>query len=519
MFRQAGIFSIVILLLATSCHQPDTALPVNSSEPEKGIEKTFDSPVVLFIYPADTQADSLKQAMGADRYFAQSDRKGAEFTTVRRLAENQHLATFSGNPGKYRFITQEGIIIDMDLSRMNQSWKVIFFNGLDAPMLADPDKAGELIFRTGNTRNERNKVKSGNTKKTATQNATEISPPIKPDRGVKGIAGQKETTIRLVISPGQSLPPLRDASGNFRIVNSYISPHHRFWLYFDNDMFSNTDRYYTNGVVLGYSAPGLTTWALNRLMIGRNRHSVVHSAISLHHGMFTPLTTKEQPTLSSDRPYASTLYLRYSQTSEDALAGIRLTSAIEAGLIGDAALGQLLQRSVHAGIPTNDEPLGWETQIKNDLVLNYLLDIQKQLHKSRNAEIYAEGSVSAGTLHTNAAMGINAVAGVFTSGLTPLPKAYDQLSKPAGSWQYGINGGLELRMIGYNATLQGGLFNKENVYALKPEEIERLVAAFHMGIFVNYRKFGINLSQYYLSREFREGKQHFWGQIGVQYGL
>jgi len=523
MFRQAGIFLIVLLLMASSCRQPDTPLPANTTlQPptiHKDIDQTFDSPVIVFIYPDNAQINSLKKTLGTDNYFALSDKNGAEFAKIRLLAKNQKLATFSGNPGTYRFITQEGAIIDMDLSRMTQSWKVIVFNGIDAPMLANPGNASQLLFQDSQNSQKKNRVNAGNTKTDAPSSITEISPPARADREVGAIAEKKETTIRLLIFPGQAPPPLRDASSGIRIVNSYISPNHRFWLNFDNDMFSNTDRYYTNGVVLGYTAPGLTNWSINRLMIARNRNSIVHSSLSLHHGIFTPLTTKEQPTLSNDRPYSSTLYLRYSQTSEDALAGIRFTTAIEAGVIGDAALGQLLQRSVHAGIPTNDEPLGWETQIKNDLVLNYSVGIQKQLLKSRNAEVYAEGSASAGTLHTRGTIGVNAVAGLFRPNLTPLPDQYDKLSKAAGPWQVGIRGGMELRMIGYDATLQGGLFNKDNVYALKPEEMDRLVAAIHLGLFANYRKLGISLSQYYLSPEFREGREHFWGQIGVQYGL
>ncbi|NTW26618.1 MAG: lipid A deacylase LpxR family protein, partial [Lentimicrobium sp.] len=412
--------------------------------------------------------------------------------------------------------------IEMNLKQVAFPWKVIIFNGKDAPVLAKPEEAARLFqMAMGiSSGDQKRKSTSGNpTLSTPDTSFFKTQEPVKDARELNELSDLKETTLRLLIYPGQPAPPARDETSDIRVVSSYISPHHRFWLFFDNDMFSNTDRYYTNGVVLGYTAPGLTSWGLNRLMINMNSSSVVHSSLSLHHNMFTPLTTKEPPPLVNDRPYASTLYVRFSQVSENAGNGIRISSALEAGVIGDIALGRYFQRSVHSGLPSNDEPIGWETQIQNDLVLNYQIDIQKQLILSPDIEVYAEGTLNAGTLHTNASMGINAVAGFFSPGLTPVPQNYEQLTTNESPWKYGINGGLEFRMIAYDATLQGGLFNKNNIYALKPNEIERLVAAIHLGLFAKYRKLGINISQYYLSPEFKEGRQHFWGQIGLLYGL
>jgi len=521
MYKWAGILFLMLLLSISSCRQHEMPVPdVNSPlqlNSEAAVIRTFDAPVVVFIYPDESHSDSLRKALGDDQYFALSDKNGAEFSKIRQLAAKENLTSWSGNPGKYRFITHEGAIIEIDLGLIALPWKVLLFNGKDAPLLASTSDAQALLVQTFNLRPSK-KIKQAYRKSSADYGVTEISKPALHEKEISELNGLKETTIRLVIFPGQAPPPLRNDASGIRVVNSYISPNKRFWLYFDNDMFSNTDRYYTNGVVLGYTAPGLTNWGLNRLMIRQNRNSVVHSSLSLHHAMFTPLTTKEQPTLSNDRPYASSLFIRYSQTSEDASAGIRLTSALDAGVIGNAALGNVLQRSVHATIPTNDEPLGWETQIKNDLVLNYYVNLQKQLLKSKQAEVYAEGSVNAGSLHTNASIGINAITGKFIPGITPLPDNYNQLTNHNRQWQYGIRGGLELRMIGYDATLQGGLFNRDNVYALKPDEIERLVAAMHVGLFANYRKLNLSISQYYLSREFREGRQHFWGQIGIALG-
>ncbi len=520
MGRQIAQVLFLILPLIISCRQSVPVVPASgpSAAPAKVADRTFDQPVVVFIYPDNQRIDSIKSQIGADRYFALSDQRGAAFSKIRRLAGKEKVSTWSGITGKYRFKTSDGTMIDIDLGTSRQLWNLIMFNGKDSPVIVNPDEALQLFKKTFNLKKERKRSSFSKPSPVSLPGDSSHFQTSFPDEPFEIIPGIRETTLRLIVFPGQESLPMRNESESIRVVTSFISPNRRFWLEFDNDMFSNTDRYYTNGVVLGYSAPGLTSWKINRLMLNRNNNSVVHSSISLHHGMFTPLTTKEPPPMHDDRPYASTLYLRYNQVSEDADAGIMIVSAIEAGIIGDAALGRLMQKTVHSGIPSNDEPQGWETQIKNDLVLNYDINFHKQLINSRYTGVYAVGSISAGTLYSNATMGINAIAGICQTGLTPLPEEYDDLSASTGNWQYGFTGGLELRMVGYDATLQGGLFNKNNIYALKPGEIERLVAAMHIGLFAGYKKLGLSISQFYLSPEFKTGKQHFWGRVGLNYG-
>ena len=476
----------------------------------------FDSQVMLFVYPDKNLTDSLTTALGSDRYYSQSDFTGEMFRKARILAKKRNIPTWSGTGRYFEFTTLDGAVIELRLSAYNEPWFMVAFDGKHTPEIIRPEDISRWTNKTElpDGRHNRGKI-------SAIQQPTDTYTPDR-DTSVRAELPEMEghvpgTTIRLLIYPATPAPPLRDETAGINIISSYISAAKQAWLEFDNDLFSNTDRYYTNGVVLGYTAPALTSWRINRLMIGLRRNSVVKSAISLHHGMYTPFTTKLPPTLSDDRPYASTLFLRYSQVSEDAVSGTRVMAALEAGVIGDAALGRYLQKSVHAGIPSNDEPLGWDTQIRNDVVLNYHLGFHKQVVSARQAEVYATSEVVAGTLHTRGAVGISAIAGKIAPGLTPLPGNTMETQSREEKWHYGMEGGFEMRLIGYNATLQGGFFSKENIYALKPEEIERLVAALHLGLFAGYGRFGLSISQFYLSPEFKAGKQHFWGQIGLKY--
>ncbi|MDY0342650.1 MAG: lipid A deacylase LpxR family protein [Lentimicrobium sp.] len=318
---------------------------------------------------------------------------------------------------------------------------------------------------------------------------------------------------RIALLPGERLKISAARIDSQQLSISYISSERRIWLQFDNDIFCNTDRYYTNGIVIGISTPAISTLVINKLMpVGPDNGSTA-SSLSLHHGMFTPYTTKNPPQLRNDRPYASTLFLNYSQVALNANASYKISSSIKIGVIGDAALGQLLQQSVHTTLPGNDAPLGWETQISNDLVLDYSINCSHRLINRPSVEMYAGTEVSLGTLYTQASGRLDIRLGSLDHSA-----GQQSIDTPARhGWKYGANTGLSLHMVGYDATLQGGLFNHDNVFTLKPNEIQRIVPQAYLGLFAGYGSFQINLTQHYLGREFKGGRHHFWGSIGLQY--
>lgn len=515
------IFLIYMIFSMASCHEGDRS-GVQTNEPVKAdaIAEEFTEPVVILLYPDSEKAALLRDSLGSGRYHELSDLNGHHFTQIRNLLTSSGIAFISSESTRFRFVSSEGAITGMDLSRLSSPWQVIVFDGSGAPELLAPAKAESRIRELFPVSPAPASAKYHRVTKTAATPVPEYAEKSSPEEIAAFNPGTPlihKSTIRLLLPAGTKLPGLRNESSDYRMVTGYISPRHSFGLIFENDIFSYTDRYYTNGLVFKYTAPGLAVIPVSRLMLPPGHNTIVHASVSLHHAMFTPFTTKNPPLLDGDRPYASTLYLRYSQTQENAAAGMLLYSALDAGVIGDAALGKYLQKSVHATVPTNDEPLGWETQVRNDIILNYTAGVSKQLLQGRHAEAYVGGTAQAGTLYTNIGLGIDAIAGVFTPVLIPLPASYDELKRSPDKWQYGLRGGLEFRLIGYDATLQGGVLNRRNIYVLKPEEIERLVTSAHLGIFVRYRRLGVTISQYYLSREIAEGKHHFWGHIGLEY--
>ena len=73
-------------------------------------------------------------------------------------------------------------------------------------------------------------------------------------------------------------------------------------------------------------------------------------------------------------------------------------------------------------------------------------------------------------------------------------------------------------MIGYDATLQGGLFNK-SVYFLSGDQINRAVYDQQLGFVASLSRLSIKLVQVWLSPEFKGGLSHKWMEVSFSVNL
>ena len=67
--------------------------------------------------------------------------------------------------------------------------------------------------------------------------------------------------------------------------------------------------------------------------------------------------------------------------------------------------------------------------------------------------------------------------------------------------------------IGYNATLQGGVFSNDNIYTIPSQDINRLVLQASAGFALYYNNIGIEYEHFYLSPEFNGAQNFSWGRI------
>lgn len=300
-------------------------------------------------------------------------------------------------------------------------------------------------------------------------------------------------------------------------INSYIWPYSNFSLSLDNDLFNNTDRYYTNGIHISYSSPAFAFFRINSILPVPVKGSMEFNSIELHHAMYTPYTTKIPPLLKDDRPYASTLFIRFKRKAQLLKSGDTRTASIDIGLIGKAALGSVLQRGVHASIPSNDEPVGWDTQINDDLILNYNYEITKVITDNNNYCGYTILAGALGTLNTNLLTGLGIRTGNLNTVNYSVQKINNQKKRLKKTFLYSAETRIIGNIVGHNASLTGGLLNKNNVFALQSNEIKRVVVSAEARLSFKYGSTGIDIAESFITRELKKGKNHFWGTIGLNF--
>ncbi len=189
-------------------------------------------------------------------------------------------------------------------------------------------------------------------------------------------------------------------------------------LYFENDLFYNTDRYYTNAVQARLISPDLRTLAENDLLpegISRalvdvpfpGRKEAVRYNISLGLGqqIYTPSDTQLKNPPDDDRPYAGYLYglLALHAKKENRLDTLELA----AGVIGPSALGEQAQNEVHRfrGFETAK---GWSHQLHDEPALMLTWTRAWRLNEASRGwawDFLPHTAVSAGIPFTQAGLG------------------------------------------------------------------------------------------------------------------
>ena len=145
-------------------------------------------------------------------------------------------------------------------------------------------------------------------------------------------------------------------------------------IYFENDLFTGTDRYYTNGVKLGWSSANLENYCdspyakpflplFNVLPYINERAYQKNLVFAFGQNMYTPDNTEAFAPVSGDRPYAGWLYLGVGVVWKD--AEVRNSLVLNMGVVGSWSLAQEAQRFVHdfRGL---DHPNGWDNQLHNE---------------------------------------------------------------------------------------------------------------------------------------------------------
>jgi len=245
-----------------------------------------------------------------------------------------------------------------------------------------------------------------------------------------------------------------------------------FQIYIENDKWTGTDQYYTNGFKLGFGtdAGTLADWlnapsesVLRRITDGTG---CVQLGIFFGQNLYTPRRITVAAPQPNDRPWAAWLYVGgvAQRVEKDKLQ----TVEIDVGMVGPAALGRQVQTEWHQLIGV-DRPVGWGNQIPNQpgVLVAFL---EKRKYAYGNVEFVPHAGASVGNVMTLARTGGIVRWGRNMSGFGPdtiepggamLQASRIQAEREGGrSYEWYAFVGADARAVAYNIFLDGPWFRE-----------------------------------------------------------
>jgi len=284
-----------------------------------------------------------------------------------------------------------------------------------------------------------------------------------------------------------------------------------FRINYENDFFTASDRDYTQGILIEKVLPSLGRFPLMKIL-WHPRAGHLKFGLALEHNAYTPNQIDKYAIQYGDRPYAGVLLLKAFLIAENYERKQRISVSFNTGLVGPDAGGEQMQRTIHHWIQYT-QPEGWHNQIQNDLVLNYQINIEKEIYQYENRfSISSFGSARMGTLSDKLSGGFTASAGKFESPFSdPRPIKHH--------FQWYMYGQVLGNLVGYDATLQGGLLNHSSVYTIRGSALNRLTLQNKFGIVFIFKSLYLEYYRTGLTQEFDTSIYHRTGGLQIGFGF
>lgn len=303
-----------------------------------------------------------------------------------------------------------------------------------------------------------------------------------------------------------------------------------FQLFIENDMLAGTDRYYTNGIKLGFGVPFeflrdfFKLPAMYTLDMFSDPEASHHFGLFAGQNMYTPRDITISGPQPYDRPWAAWLYVG---GVAQRVKGNRLdTAEIDIGVVGPPALGEPVQSNWHRLVGVK-QPEGWGNQTPSELgfLVSYL---QKRKYGNAHFEVIPHAGLTLGTVLTLARAGGIVRFGRNMTGFGPdtiepggamlqnTRREHEGAGRPRYEW-YGF-AGADVRYVARNIFLDGTLFHKS--YSVDRRNVVR---DFTVGASLRIETLRISLTRIFRSEEFTTpvgggGKQAFYSlNLGLEF--
>jgi lipid A 3-O-deacylase len=312
----------------------------------------------------------------------------------------------------------------------------------------------------------------------------------------------------LLLRPAEAEPPA-DATGIWTIQDENASL----------STSSLTDRYYVNGLLLGWTSPtGATPDFLANFGYALFGYGQTRIGVSIEQKIFTPANTQANPPPPGDQPYAG--YLTATGSLLLNTDSTRNVLAASIGWIGPPALGEQVQNGFHDIIGQGSNK-GWSSQLNAEPALQFLGDRvwRVPLYQLAGLETDAlpEVQLGVGTVQDYALAGVNFRIGSGLPSDFGAPRLAPGISggyayQPVHPFNWYVFAGVDGQAKAHDEFLQGNNFSSSFHVDMNP-----LVGEAQFGAALLFWGMRLSYTQVFQSQEFhgQKGGLHQFGAIAL----
>lgn len=290
----------------------------------------------------------------------------------------------------------------------------------------------------------------------------------------------------------------------------------------ENDVLTGSDNNYTNGVGVSWVSNDIDNYEERSFVrrwgefwsflpfVGNDGYRT-YAAWSLAQEMHTPDDIDDPDPPLDDQPYAGVLYLDSNVYAKS--ERWTHTWQLRLGVVGPASQADEVQKWFHDVIGA-DEPMGWDTQLPNEAVINvgytgtYLL-ARGDLSRSASWRVIPVANAALGNYFTGVGLGLYGEIGwnlADALGGTALRQGLNTASTvgvgPVHGWSVSLSGGFVGYGVGHYLPLDGTVFRDS-----RSVDTEPFIGMATVGISVRHRRFVAFLGRTYFTQTFETERE------------
>ena len=278
----------------------------------------------------------------------------------------------------------------------------------------------------------------------------------------------------------------------------------------ENDayLFQKKDAYYSNGFLIKLHKAG------------EKKGNKIIQTYELGQMIFTPLIRKTTGPADIDRPYGGYMYAAYHHTHFNRQKEI-LQYKMSLGIVGPASLGEEVQFSYHKFLHFA-QFTGWNYQIQNSIGIDLGIRYTKTvLEDSSWFAFLPSAELNLGNTFTNAKLGTYLCLGSFEKNSNSVlwnAKVQKTSTQTRRNHELFLYWFPQIILQVYNATVEGGMFNKGSGAALG-ETVPWMVQQ-NLGLFFAQDRWTTKLEWIYQSKEAntqKNAQQYVSLQLGYRF--